>query len=125
LHLSSAHLLALSQRPPPPPGIATQDYWLAASCHNAEELAHAQAIGVDFVVLAPIQATQTHPDAKPLGWTHFSQLVAAVTLPVYALGGLSRDDLAQAQQAGGQGVAAIRAFLTAPPIGVQALKSDV
>lgn len=125
LHLSSTHLLALSQRPAPPSGIAERDYWLAASCHNADELAHAQAIGVDFAVLAPVQATLTHPDATPLGWERFRQLVADATLPVYALGGLNRDDLATAQQAGGQGIAAIRAFLTPPKTCVQPQKPRV
>jgi 8-oxo-dGTP diphosphatase len=38
-------------------------------------------------------------------------LVSQVNLPVYALGGLSEFDLNKVQQAGGQGIAAIRTFL--------------
>ena len=112
IHLYSSHLLALKQRPEPP--IATSHYWVAASCHTAQELSHAQAIGVDFVVLAPVLVTKTHPEAIPLGWQRFSELVADVNLPVYALGGLSHAELATAQQAGAQGIAAIRAFLDTP-----------
>jgi 8-oxo-dGTP diphosphatase len=85
--------------------------WLAASCHNLEQLQHAQNIGVDFVVLAPVLATQTHPGAASLGWGQFAELVAQVNLPVYALGGMTKSCLATAQQRGGQGIAAIRAFL--------------
>ncbi|MFZ2725079.1 MAG: Nudix family hydrolase [Methylococcaceae bacterium] len=104
LHLTSSALLALKQRP--------QGYrWLAASCHNLKELQHAQAIGVDFVVIAPVLATPTHPQTLPLGWQAFSELVAQTNLPSYALGGLSKADLSVVQHAGAQGIAAIRAFL--------------
>jgi 8-oxo-dGTP diphosphatase len=104
LHLTSADLLACGQRP-------ANKQWVAASCHNIEELLHAQKIGVDFVVLAPVLPTPTHPDAKVLGWDQFADLVANINLPVYALGGMSKSDLTIAQKAGGQGIAAIRAFL--------------
>lgn len=85
--------------------------WLAASCHNLEQLQHAQKIGVDFVVLAPVLATQTHPGATSLGWEQFAALVDKVNLPVYALGGMDESSLITARQNGGQGIAAIRAFL--------------
>jgi 8-oxo-dGTP diphosphatase len=115
IHLTSRHLMSTTRRPLPlplpPPGISEQTHWVAASCHNLQELQHAQAIGVDFVVLAPVLATKTHPETEPLGWEQFAKLVSQVNLPVYALGGLSESGLDRARQAGGQGVAAIRAFL--------------
>lgn len=112
IHLTSHHLMAL--RPCSGQALSTRpknNKWLAASCHNLEQLQHAQKIGVDFVVLAPVLATQTHPDAASLGWEQFTDLVAQVNLPVYALGGMSRSLLATARRSGGQGIAAIRAFL--------------
>ena len=84
---------------------------MSASCHNLKELKHAQRIGIDFVVLAPVLPTQTHPDTQFMGWTQFAELVSQVNIPVYALGGLSETDLDQAQASGAQGIAAIRAFL--------------
>ena len=66
---------------------------------------------MDFVVLAPVLATKTHPETEPLGWEQFEKLVSQVNLPVYALGGLSESSLDRVRQAGGQGVSAIRAFL--------------
>jgi 8-oxo-dGTP diphosphatase len=104
IHLTSRDLMALTTRP-------ENIKWLAASCHNLEQLRHAQNIGVDFVVLAPVLATQTHPDAATLGWEQFAELVAEVNLPVYALGGMTTSSLITARQCGGQGIAAIRAFL--------------
>lgn len=104
LHLTSRHLLALRNRP-------EKVAWLAASCHNLQELQHAERIGVDFAVLAPVLPTPTHPGAEVLGWDRFAVLVSQVNIPVYALGGLVKADLSHAQNQGGQGIAAIRAFL--------------
>ncbi len=111
IHLTSQHLLSATRRPEFSSETSKQAHWVAASCHNLQELQHAQKIGVDFVVLAPVLATKTHPETEPMGWEQFAKLVAQVNLPVYALGGLSEFDLDRARQAGGQGVAAIRAFL--------------
>ncbi|WP_312379796.1 Nudix family hydrolase [Pseudomonas oryzihabitans] len=83
---------------------------LAASCHDAEELALAQQMGVDFVTLSPVMPTASHPGAPTLGWVKAQQLLVDCNLPVYLLGGLGEDDLTSAWQAGAQGVAAIRAF---------------
>ncbi|MDI1277098.1 Nudix family hydrolase [Methylobacter sp.] len=104
IHLTSSHLMALTKRP-------ENCRWFSASCHNLEQLQQAQKIGVDFVVLAPVLATQTHPGAASLGWEQFAELVAKVNLPVYALGGMTESSLTTSQQSGGQGIAAIRAFL--------------
>ena len=115
IHLTSRHLMAL--RPCSGQALMRRpesSKWLAASCHNLEQLQHAQKIGVDFVVLAPVLATQTHPGGLSLGWEQFSDLVAQVNLPVYALGGMSVSSLITARQSGGQGIAAIRFFLEEP-----------
>jgi 8-oxo-dGTP diphosphatase len=111
IHLTSRHLMSATRRPAIPSGSSEQAYWVAASCHNLQELQHAQTIGVDFVVLAPVLATKTHPETEPLGWEQFAKLVFQINLPVYALGGLSESSLDVARQAGGQGISAIRAFL--------------
>jgi 8-oxo-dGTP diphosphatase len=104
IHLAARHLLALDKRP-------ENLRWLAASCHNLQELQHAQKIGVDFVVLAPVLSTATHPGVEGLGWEKFAELVSQSNVPVYALGGMSLSCLDSARQAGAQGIAAIRAFL--------------
>ena len=87
-----------------------RERWLAASCHSAEELALAEQMGVDFVTLSPLQATQTHPEAEPLGWEQAAQWLEACSRPVYLLGGVGPEHLDRAWQIGAQGVAGIRAF---------------
>src|SRR5690606_8122089 len=81
---------------------------LAASCHDAEELVMAAELGVDFVTLSPVLATQSHPGAAHLGWEHARELIDSVNMPVYLLGGLGAQELSQAFEVGAQGVAGIR-----------------
>ena len=111
IHLTSHDLMLATKRPDFKLASTKQACWVAASCHNLQELLHAQAIGVDFVVLAPVLNTKTHPETEPLGWEQFTKLVSQVKLPVYALGGLSECDLNSARIAGAQGISAIRTFV--------------
>ena len=78
---------------------------VSASCHNEAELLHAQALGLDFVVLSPVKATLSHPEADPLGWQVFAEMAQKTTLPVYALGGMTLTDLPVALSFGARGVA--------------------
>ena len=107
VHLTSRRLLALNERPLPPAQL------VGASCHNADELAHAARIGCDFAVLSPVLETPSHPGATPLGWSQFARLAASTALPVYALGGMLWDDLTRSRASGGHGVA-LRSAAFAP-----------
>lgn len=102
LHLNSRKLQQYSERP--------DCDFLSVSCHNVQEMIDAQTLGVDFMVLSPVQATATHPEITPLGWKQFTAMIAQVNVPVYALGGVSREDTEKAWLAGGQGIAAIGAL---------------
>lgn len=87
------------------------DVPVAASCHTAEDLRLAESLGCDFAVLGSLRSTATHPDAtSPLGWEGFASLRENVSLPIYAIGGMSPQDIAEARQHGAQGIAAIRAL---------------
>ena len=105
-HLTAAQLRKYASQGRPFPG----QRWLAASCHDAEELGLAARMGVDFVTLSPVQVTETHPHATPLGWERAAELLRASNIPVYLLGGVGPHDRQRAWQAGAQGVAGIRAF---------------
>ena len=48
--------------------------------------------------------------ATPLGWEGFASLREATALPLYAIGGLTPNEIATARQHGAQGIAAIRAL---------------
>ena len=81
-----------------------------AACHDLVSLQRAQSLGFDAVMLSPVFATQTHPEANALGWEKFAEYAKTCDLPVFALGGLSQADLAIAQQHYAYGIAGIRNF---------------
>ena len=110
VHLSSQRLMTLERRP------LVSKYLVAASCHDETELRQAAKIGADFSVLSPVRMTRSHPDATPLGWAEFARLRMASDIPVYALGGLSADDLEEARLAGAAGLAMIRGVWEADSI---------
>jgi 8-oxo-dGTP diphosphatase len=101
VHLPSAQLMQLASRPDLP--------LVAASCHNAPELARAAALELDFAVLGPVRESLSHPGLSGLGWTRCAHLLENISLPVFALGGMQRGDGNAAQEAGAHGIAAIRA----------------
>ena len=47
---------------------------------------------------------------NPLGWKKFSELAQETKLPVYALGGLGKEDLSEAEKNGAYGIAGISKF---------------
>jgi 8-oxo-dGTP diphosphatase len=102
IHLSSARLAALTERP--------QGMLCAASCHNREELEAAERLACDFVLLSPVMVTPSHPDVAPLGWESFRGMLADYSLPVYALGGMRTEFLAEAWASGAHGIAMQRAI---------------
>jgi len=101
VHFTAAELMTLSDRPAA--GLA------AASCHTRDELERAMALGFDLAVAGPVMPTASHPGATGLGWERFADLVRGASIPVYAIGGLGREDLHAARSAGAHGVAMIRA----------------
>ena len=102
VHLTSSQLMSTSKR------LAIELGFCGASCHNVEELYAAEELALDFVVLGPVQATLTHSDVQPLGWNRFSRLIQGLSMPVYALGGLSKEDLMIALEFGAHGIAMMR-----------------
>lgn len=102
LHLSSDRLMQLARRP--------SFGRVSASCHTAEELAHAASLELDFVVLSPVLPTASHPGAQGLGWDEFARLIEQSPLPVYALGGMQPERLDTARERGAHGIALMRGW---------------
>ncbi|MEL1265960.1 Nudix family hydrolase [Pseudoxanthomonas putridarboris] len=104
VQLRSEQLAGLTARPLP------EGQAVAASCHTGPDLHRAEALGCDFAVLGGVYPTPSHPGAPPLGWPGFAGLRESVSLPIYAIGGLSPADIRQAREHGAQGIAAIRSL---------------
>jgi len=102
VHLNSTRLYCYNQQP--------LKLSVSASCHSLADIQQANTIGLDFIVLSPVKTTASHPDATTLGWMKFSHLTKYSNCPVFALGGMKRQDIMIARQYGAHGIAAIRAL---------------
>ena len=81
-----------------------------AACHDLESALKAQQIGCDAIFLSPVLPTQTHPEQLALGWERFGTWAAQLDIAVFALGGMTMDDLDQARQHHAYGIAGISHF---------------
>ena len=99
VHLTAEQLMTRRARPP--------GSLVAASVHTGQELGHAMAIGLDFVVLGPVKETPSHGGVPLLGWEGFRRIAEGASIPVYAIGGLRMGDLHDARRAGAHGLAMI------------------
>jgi len=79
-----------------------------AACHDLASAQRAEQIGCEAIFLSPVLATATHVDVEPLGWDIFEKIATQLDIPVYALGGMQRDDLSLAQAHHAYGIAGIR-----------------
>ena len=102
VHFPSDALMRLKEKP--------NGLMVAASCHNAAELAHAEKLELDFAVISPVRPTKSHESAETLGWSKFGYLIENIEIPVYALGGMALEDLPQALTNGARGIAMQRAI---------------
>ena len=103
VHLTALQLHQCTSRP--------DAAMVGASTHSREEIERAGELKLDFAVLGAVKPTLTHPNQTPIGWEKFAAIVEAAPLPVYALGGLSPEDLAEAMTYAAHGVAMQRGLI--------------
>jgi thiamine-phosphate pyrophosphorylase len=87
--------------------------WIGRSVHNLDEARAAVLEGCDFLVVGNIYETETHP-GRPGAGLSLVRETADLGVPVIAIGGITRQRVAEVRSAGAYGVAAIRALWHAP-----------
>ncbi|MGH6881222.1 thiamine phosphate synthase [Hypericibacter sp.] len=91
---------------------------MGASVHDAKEAEAAVVAGVDYLLLAPIFATESKPMHRPpLGLDGLRAIAEAVPLPVIALGGINPERASACLEAGAAGIAAMGAVMRAADAG--------
>lgn len=93
----------------------SKNYRYFASCHDQHSLSRLNTLATSHTVmgcfLSPVKATPTHPETFQnggMGWQAFGELAKLSDVPVFALGGVGRADLATAYEHGAMGIAGIR-----------------
>lgn len=90
---------------------------IGISTHTPQEALEAQAGGADYIGFGPIFETGTKPTGRPpLGIKGIAMVRRQVTVPIYAIGGLTSERVAEAVRAGAHGVAIISAILASPDV---------
>jgi thiamine-phosphate pyrophosphorylase len=88
---------------------------IGVSTHSAADAS--SAAGADFIVTGPVHQTASKPGTVPVGVEGLAKVCAAVSIPVYALGGIDEQNAASAVRAGACGVACISAVMASPDPG--------
>lgn len=80
------------------------------SAHSLEQALWAQEEGADFITLSPIFKTQSHPEVEPIGLGLLKEVSQRLSIPVYALGGITWDRIKLCYKNGAYGIAGIGLF---------------
>jgi 8-oxo-dGTP diphosphatase len=86
------------------------DLILGCATHNTQEISAARLLGADFVILSPVQPSRSHAENPGMGWHQFKKLAAQFPGPVFAMGGMTLQDMDPAMAAGAYGIAGISMF---------------
>ena len=87
---------------------------IGASVHSLDEARAAERDGANFIVFGPVYDTPSkRPHGPPQGLDALANVVKAVSVPVFAIGGIRPERVAAARAAGAHGVAVISAILAA------------
>jgi len=87
---------------------------LGASTHSLEEARQAQNDGADFILFGPVYLTPSKAAfGAPQGLQALKKILENVSLPVYAIGGIKAEHIAELRSLGVRGVALISAIIGA------------
>jgi thiamine-phosphate pyrophosphorylase len=95
---------------------AGRDLIIGKSTHSLEQARAAQNEGADYIGFGPIFATLTKPDYQPIGLNNIRQVHVDFTLPIFCIGGIKLENLAQVIAAGAKGVVIVSGLLKASDI---------
>ncbi len=104
------------------------DRTIGASAGCPEEAVEAMWAGADYIGAGPVFATASKADAgEPIGIEGLQRIVAAVEIPVIAVGGVTAERVAEVIAAGAHGIAVIKAVTGAadPQEAARVLRSAI
>lgn len=85
---------------------------IGASVHSVEEAIEAVTLGATYLVAGHIFSTDSKKGTPPRGLTFLKQVCDEVSIPVFAIGGISRNDVNDIKSAGAKGVCIMSEAMT-------------
>lgn len=92
-------------------GIGLADGYAGISAHSKDGCRNAERNGFDYVFISPIFPTISHPGEPALGLDKLSRICATVRIPVFALGGITEENMKSCFVAGAHGTASISFYM--------------
>jgi thiamine-phosphate pyrophosphorylase len=96
--------------------LAGPDVLVGRSTHSIAQARHAQTEGADYIGFGPLCATPTKPDYVPIGLSDIAHVHEQVRLPIFCIGGIKLENLAEVLAAGARRVVIVSGLLQAPDI---------
>ena len=89
------------------------DKILGISAGSVEEAIAAEKAGADYIGVGAIFGTSTKKNARSMTMERLKEIVASVSIPVVAIGGISAENILQLSGSGVDGVAVVSAIFAA------------
>jgi thiamine-phosphate pyrophosphorylase len=89
---------------------------LGLSTHAPEQAIRALRAEPDYIAIGPVYATPTKPGRPPVTLDYVRWAAANVTIPWFAIGGITLDNLDEILAAGARRVCVVSAILNAPDV---------
>lgn len=106
--------------------VVPHGFLIGRSVHGVAEASRVTADGaLDYLIFGTVFPTSSKPGRSVSGATILADVVAATTLPVLAVGGITRENARTVARAGVAGVAAIGLFADGPEEMLQVVVSAV
>ncbi len=85
---------------------------LGASCHSVKDAVEAQSLGCTYITASNIYETDCKKGLKGKGLAFLSEVCEAVSIPVYALGGITPENYHDVIKAGAKGACVMSGIMT-------------
>lgn len=92
------------------------DKIIGVSAHTKEEALLAQAQGADYLGVGAVFPTSSKDDAESVSYETLKEICDVVSIPVVAIGGITKDNLHQLSGSGISGISVISAIYAQPDI---------
>ncbi len=92
------------------------DMIVGVSVHTVEEAIEAEGNGADYLGVGAVFSTSTKTDVSVLTHAMLKEICNAVSVPVVAIGGINKDNIASLSESGVDGVALVSAIFSAADI---------